>query len=101
MAKAKQLKAGRAAPIRRLGALSVLLAVATASPALAMPPSCAAADHTYSLAQHDAGAALVSYSSCVAQAFARDDCTSRFAAFGDTQKRYAHAVKDVRMRCGQ
>jgi len=66
-----------------------------------LPPTCAAADHAYTIIQRDALKAVADYAGCLSQVFGRDDCVSRFAAVTGTQSRFAVAIADIRIRCGQ
>ena len=83
--------------------LAVLLALGAIGPAdaRALPPTCAAADHAYTLVQRDALKAAADYATCLSQVFGRDDCASRFAAVTSAQSRFVVAIADIRARCGQ
>ena len=90
----------RRAPPLALSAL-IALAGATASAARELPANCALADHAYRLVQRDALKADAEYAACLSEAFGRDDCAASFVAVTATQMRFAAAVADVRIRCGQ
>ena len=85
----------------RLAVSLLACMLAAASPAAAVAPTCAAADHSYRLVQRETTKALTAYAICVAEAFGRDECTARFTALADAQRRFAQVVSDVRNRCGQ
>ena len=83
--------------------LSAFTALACATPSVAteLPATCAVADQAYHLVQRAALKVNTEYAACLSQAFGRDDCSASFVAVTATQLRFAAAVADVRIRCGQ
>ena len=83
--------------------LSALTALACATPSVGsvLPANCAVADQAFHLVQRTALKANAEYAACSSQAFGRDDCSASFIAVTATQLRFAAAVADVRIRCGQ
>jgi predicted nucleic acid binding AN1-type Zn finger protein len=63
--------------------------------------SCVDAEHSYRMEQRALAALTQGYLSCVAQDFARDDCSGKFSALAGEQWKFATAVANVRSVCGQ
>ena len=88
-----------------MAAFAVALAMAStalaATPAMANSGNCVAAERAYKIEQKATVAAADAYALCVAQNFARDDCSGRADVVAKQQRKFALAVADVRGFCSQ
>jgi hypothetical protein len=66
-----------------------------------MPHNCGEAEHAYKIEQRVIIGRANAYASCLAQDFARDDCSGKLEALTRQQKKYVTVVDDVRSRCSQ